>query len=230
MTHPIPHALCLWLLLFMQTACHSSLPVSRHDLPTRSFTWRGDTLFTAETGNKAARIRLKEQNGALQLTLSPTTSADTSCSIMLSDADSLYLPVGEGKLFSTQDTLWIHHLSGESYSAIADLSMPFIAFSRGLHAYVVVFDHPCRTCIRWSGNRRLRLSIKSEFVSLDSVRQNQMTIYATTNSPVAVARTYQAHIFKQDKHIRTLVQQAETHPNVARLFGAPHFYLWDTSR
>ena len=193
-----------------------------------NLTWNKDVLFKLDSYGKNTRFQAEEHDSKLAVNIVPESTNDTVITLSPFVGDSIYLPIGEGKLFSLKDSLWISHLSGDKYSAISALSMPFMSIVKNNKAYTMVFENPCRTSIHFYGDSILRMDIKLEFVNLDSKRGNNISVFVTDNNPVSIASVYKEHVQGKRK-INTLVEQSVTNPNIRKLFGAPHFYLWDKS-
>lgn len=191
-------------------------------------TWNKEVVFRLDSDGKDIRFRAQELDGKLTVSIVPKTANDTTITLFPLVGDSIYLPIGEGKLFSVKDSLWISHLSGDKYPAISTLSMPFISIVKNNKAYTMVFENPCRTSVHFYGDSLLKLGIKQEFVRFDSVRENRLSVYVTDNNPVSVASAYKGYV-NEKRRINTLVEQSVNNPNIRKLFGAPHFYLWDKS-
>lgn len=78
-----------------------------------------------------------------------------------------YLPLGEGKYVPADDETWKEYLTGQEFSALENLSMPFIAVDRGESAQVYVMENPYRTKVVFTASPDLGIKLVGEESSLD---------------------------------------------------------------
>lgn len=156
----------------------------------------------------------------------PYTSLDLATDEIAVDAGSAYyLPLGEGKYVPADNTIWQEYLDGQSFSALESFSMPFVAVDKGETALVYVMENPYRTTVNFTADGDIRLTLAGEPSGLAPSEVNTVRVYTTENNAVAVAEAYKSYLHETTE-ILTLAQKAEQNPNVTKLYGAPHIYLW----
>lgn len=220
----------IYILLFIVTcmSCKKENSFS-YNIHTGALEWQDVTILPQTSiDKKLFNLSPNLIDHSLTIGLSTIIKKDTVLTLPLAIGEQIYLPIGGGKLFSTKDTLWISHLADEEYSAITNLSMPFIAIGKEDKAIVYILENPTRTSVCFSGDNLLKVSLKSEFIEIDSLKKNNIRVYITENNTLAVSTVYKNYITTKNK-VKTLVDQTKNNPNISKLFGAPHFYLWDKS-
>lgn len=136
-----------------------------------------------------------------------------------------YLPLGEGKYIPAEDAVWNEYLDGQEFSALEHLSMPFFAVDLGESAQVYVMENPFRTNIVFRSDPTLRLKLVKEASSLDPAPVHKVRVYTVRSSAVDIAGAYKSYL-AETRPVVTLEEKARQNPEVAKLYGAPHIYLW----
>lgn len=160
-----------------------------------------------------------------QPNLEYTTVDLTTEGLAVEQGTAYYLPMGEGKYIPAADTVWMEYLDDKEFSALESFSMPFVAVDKGDTALVYVMENPYRASIGFSCEPNLTLQIIGEESTLAPEEVNTVRVYTTENSAVAVSNAYKSYL-SETREILTLVDKAEQNPNIAKLYGAPHIYLW----
>lgn len=145
--------------------------------------------------------------------------------IAIEPGDAYYLPFGEGKYIPANDTFWKDYLNGQEFSALENLSMPFIAVGSGETAQVYVMENPFRTKVVFSCSPDIQMELVGEESALDRSPANTVRVYTVNNSAVAVANAYKSYL-AETRPVVTLEEKAGQNPNITKLYGAPHIYLW----
>lgn len=143
----------------------------------------------------------------------------------LEQGAAYYLPLGEGKYIPANDAVWKAYLDGQEFSVLENLSMPFLAVDLGERAQVYVMENPFRTKVVFTCDPDLRLHIVGEESAIDPSAINTVRVYTVGNSAVDVAAAYKSYL-AETQPIVTLEEKAKQNPDVAKLYGAPHIYLW----
>lgn len=154
-----------------------------------------------------------------------TTMELTAEGISLEPGTAYYLPLGEGKYVPAEEEAWKDYLGGEEFEILENFSMPFIAVDQGDKALVYVLENPYRTKVRFTCNPNLRMELVGATSSLDKDSDNKVRVYTTKNNAVHVAKAYKSFLAETGE-ILTLEQKAKKNPNIEKLYGAPHIYLW----
>lgn len=149
----------------------------------------------------------------------------TQNTIAVEPGDVYYLPLGEGKYIPANDAVWKEYLDGQEFSVLENLSMPFIAVGLGESAHVYVIENPFRTKVIFTCEPDLRLKLVAEESPLDQSTVNTVRVYTVRNNASDVANAYKSFL-AETRPIMTLEEKAELNPNIRKLYGAPHIYLW----
>lgn len=144
----------------------------------------------------------------------PNISGETYC-----------IPFGEGKRIPAGDEIWNSHLSGNEYSVIEQLSMPFWTSVSGEHAVMYLTEQPSRSSLHFLDGDQVSFSLRQDFPAIMPEKEHNLRIYLTDNNPVTAAKLYRSYVNDQGRLI-TLEQKAEQNPDIRKLYGAPHIYLW----
>lgn len=139
--------------------------------------------------------------------------------------EDYYIPFGEGKRVPAGDSAWQNYLSGESFSVMEQLSMPFWASATGDYAVVFIMENPFRTQLNFTADQGVRFSVSHEYPAIDKDKTKRFRIYITENDPVNAAKIYLDYVREKGDFV-TLEQKAEANPNIRKLYGAPFIYLW----
>lgn len=160
-----------------------------------------------------------------QQDLSYTELELTTGGLAVEQGAAYYLPVGQGKYVPADDEVWKEYLDGKEFEALESFSMPFVAVDQGDTALVYVMENPYRASIHFSCKPDLALQLVGEESTLDPSSENTIRVYTVENNAAAVANAYKSYL-TQTREVLTLAQKAEQNPNIAKLYGAPHIYLW----
>lgn len=158
-------------------------------------------------------------------TLEYSQTALTPEGIAIEPGAAYYLPLGEGKYVPADDGVWKEYLDGQEFSALENLSMPFVAVDRGESAQVYVMENPYRAKVAFTCEPDLRLKLLGEESPLDPSAANHVRVYTVGNSAVDVANAYKSYL-AETRPVITLEEKAKQNPNIEKLYGAPHIYLW----
>lgn len=170
-------------------------------------------------------VSLKPVDDYLSVTLISETTQDNAFAWPEISADSYYLPLGEGKRVPADDPIWKEYLSGQEFSVLEKLSMPFWASPAGEYAVLFVMETPFHTQMNFGQEGNLAFSINNEYPAIDDSRERRFRIYLTDNNPVNAAKLYRNYVIEQGNFV-TLEQKAQKNPNIRKLYGAPFIYLW----
>lgn len=183
----------------------------------------GETTWMYPERKLSAAVRAKEDY--LEVELRSVAKEDNTGSFPLVKGDNFYLPLGEGKRVPSQDVRWREYLTEMEIGAAEVLSMPFFAVSQGEHAVVYIMEDPYRTDLQFEERDGLLLQLKHRYPEIAGKQSKRFRIYATENEPAKIAGLYQRYLKEQGKFV-TLEEKAQLNPNVRKLYGAPHIYLW----
>lgn len=170
-------------------------------------------------------VTITPEKDYLQVAISSVKETDNEFQWPNISGASYYIPFGEGKRIPQNDPVWNSHLSGNAYSVNEQLSMPFWVTADGDNAVLYIMENPYRNDMVFSENTQTQFSLLHQYPEIDPHKENRFRIYVTDNDPVAAAKIYRSYVAGQKKFV-TLEQKAEQNPNIRKLYGAPHIYLW----
>lgn len=185
--------------------------------------------------DRALTVSARAHDGRLQVTVHsdrdnklawPLTGGDAS-------ATTLAIPRGEGLSLPVRDPFWNGPDAGlvdSPLSLTSGLSMPFWGYrlgGRGV-SYVVPTDIGTNLTVHSDGGRLLARA-EHEFDERAATRDYTVTFALTDDSPVAPAKDYRDWLI-QHGEFRTLRDKIAQNPEIERLFGAFHAYMWGDGR
>lgn len=191
-------------------------------------------VLLSACGNPAGAKKQTPSQGASSITLAvtePQTALEytemalTAEGIAVEPGAAYYLPLGEGKYVPADDTAWKEYLDGNEFSALENFSMPFVAVAQGETALVYIMGNPYRASVQFAYSPDLTLTLVGEETTLDPLSTNTVRVYTTENDAFAVANVYKSYVTEM-RDILTLAEKAKQNPNIEKLYGAPHIYLW----
>ncbi|MDK8182881.1 glycoside hydrolase [Paenibacillus sp. UMB4589-SE434] len=142
-------------------------------------------------------------------------------------ADDYLLPLWEGKRIPSNDPNWRQFLKEETLTWSESFSMNFMAMGMQKYALVYVVDNPFNNEVSFGTEPKINLTFTHEFPTLNPKKEYGFRLYVTANDPVSVAKLYRGYI--QETHgLKTLAEKAKENPEVAKLYGAPHIYMWNS--
>ena len=145
---------------------------------------------------------------------------------VLTKFDALTIPFHQGKYIPATDTTWTTHLNGRSYPGMEGLSMQFLAPVTGRKAAVFMITNPFNNEIRFhDAGGRLAVEFEHEYPATVDERSYGFIIHITDASPTAIAKSYRKYVM-ETRGITTLEEKAVRNPNIRKLYGAAHFYVW----
>lgn len=145
---------------------------------------------------------------------------------VLDDFNALTIPFHQGKYIPAKDPAWVKFLSGRSRSGVQDLSMQFFAANYENDALVFIIKNMFNNELVFNNNEeQLELVFEHEFPATQELSEYGFQIHLVDNSAMSIAQTYKDYVIKHDGII-SLDKKAHENPNITKLYGAPHIYLW----
>ncbi|MGW4532450.1 glycoside hydrolase [Nocardia sp. NPDC004340] len=177
---------------------------------------------TAEDGRLRVTVH-SDRDGSLRWPITGTDSA----------AAAVQIPRGEGLSLPVRDTFWNGPdtgLIGESLPLTSGLTMPFWGYSVGDRGvgYIVPTDIGSTLTVA-SDQGRLIARGAHDFADHAGTRDYTVDFALTDASPVAAARDYRGWLLRHGE-FRSLRDKIAINPEVAKLEGAFHAYLWGDGR
>ncbi|WP_018758167.1 glycoside hydrolase [Paenibacillus terrigena] len=172
------------------------------------------------------QVQLTRAKDALEVQM--TSTAAKSITWPTLSGDSYMIPWGEGKWIPSHDQHWRAFLADESLSFNESFSMRFMTVNKSQYAIMYVLDNPYNNTVDFTVDPRITISMTHDFPSINPDKSYNFRIYVTDNDPVAIAGIYKNELVAQGK-FTTLQQKAANNPNIEKLYGAPHIYMWNKS-
>lgn len=171
-------------------------------------------------------------NGAFELTATATTSDATfPWPVRVIDSkEQLILARNSGLLLSPINPFWRQELLNAEWDTLETMSMPVWGVLDGGQCVSWMTSSPFRNTFSFSeGSEGLALSFKHHFHPKSPERT--ITYRVTVDqkaSPITPGLRYREWLDESDS-VTMLAEKAKAVPNVERLLGAPHVYLWGES-
>lgn len=161
----------------------------------------------------------------LQVVIRSEAETDNEFNWPVIMGDQYYLPLGEGKRVPKDDPVWNGYLKGKSFAVMEQLSMPFWAVAQGDHAIVTVLENPYRSQLLFSDAEENSFTLNHAYPKIDPQKEQKFRFYLTENDPVAAAKIYRGYVMEKGDFV-TLKEKETKNPDIQKLYGAPHIYLW----
>ncbi|MCM3146377.1 glycoside hydrolase [Brevibacillus sp. MER 51] len=171
-------------------------------------------------------VSITKKEDHLQITL--TSTGTESFSWPTVKGASYMVPLGEGKWIPADDSKWQSFLKEESLSFAESFSMRFFAVNKSKYALMYVVDNLFNNTVDFAVDPTIAFTFSHEFPTINRDKTYGFRLYVTDNDPVSVADVYKQYV-KEQGELLTLAEKAKANPNIEKLYGAPHFYLWNKS-
>ncbi len=202
----------------------TSRPVREFTQDDHGISWTfGDSGIRAELSARGRRLHARFTSTRDAQIEWPATGDEKRMS-------ALIVPEGEGLYVPFTNDAWRARLAGVCLGLSSPLSMPFWSFDLGDRTltYIVSTDLRSELCLA-DRERRLTATLRHEFQARDGDVPYEIEIGFGAAAPLAPALDYRAWLVEQKK-FRTLEQKIADHPDVAKLAGAVHMYVWGDGR
>lgn len=175
--------------------------------------------LTAQLTAKGHRLHVRIESSKEQTFEWPVTGLDNQFK-------ALILPEGEGLFLPMENAVWRQRAAGHCYSAHGGLSLPIWAFHAGSRTvtYHTPTDIRTELCVD-DKNNRLQATARHQFLDRDGRPAYEVEIWPGGTSPVDPAREYRAGL-----RIPTLRDKIKANPEIEKLMGALHMYVWGDGR
>lgn len=183
-----------------------------------------DTSAAWTYPDQQVKVEVAKRDGGLYIQITSTGTEAYTWPVVQSD--SYILPLGEGKYIPSNDPHWQTFLNNQSLTFSESFSMRFFAANQKNRSLLFIADDIYNNRVNFSVKPSIGFSFTHEFPSLNPKNTYGFTIYATQNDPVTIAKLYKEMIVKNGELV-TLQEKARSNPNIEKLYGAPHIYLWN---
>ncbi|MFF8830626.1 glycoside hydrolase [Streptomyces sp. NPDC015131] len=147
---------------------------------------------------------------------------------------ALQVPRGEGLSVPVADPFWNSPDAGlagtEAELATGSLTLPLWGYTTGGHGVSYLVPESVGTSLAFaSAGGRLHATARHEFSRREDTLDYTVTFALTAASPVAPAADYRRWL-REHGQSRTLKEKIAANPEVGKLLGAHHAYLWGGAR
>lgn len=203
-----------------------SVPVSApgEDLQVANYT-ATDAETAWEYPDSGLSVSIRPQQDYLSVAITSHTPGDNRVKWPHVTGDTYYLPLGEGKRIPAGDQTWQAYLNGRDFSVLEQLSMPFWFAVHGDYGVLYIMEQPHRSRLVFGSGGSIDFGVTHEYPAIDPEKTSSYRIYLTDNDPVSAAKLYRQYVQSQGG-LLTLEEKAAQNPNIRKLYGAPHIYLW----
>lgn len=140
--------------------------------------------------------------------------------------EQLVMPFGEGKMFSSADANWKTYLSDMELEISDGFSMQFFGVMKKQFGILYMVDDMYNTSVKFDTQKAIDMQYTHAFTKINKDKTYGYKIYVTDKDPVQMAKIYRQEQIENGK-FTTLAEKAKKQPNIKKLYGAPHIYLWD---
>ncbi|WP_019420045.1 glycoside hydrolase [Paenibacillus sp. OSY-SE] len=141
-------------------------------------------------------------------------------------ADSYMLPLWEGKRIPSSDPNWKQFLQDETFTWSESFSMNFMAMNMKHYALLYIVENPFNNEVSFDTESNIGMTFSHEFPSINPKKEYGFRLYVTNNDPVAIAKLYRGYV-QEKQGFKTLAEKAQDNPEIKKLYGAPHIYMWN---
>ncbi|MGO0061294.1 glycoside hydrolase [Brevibacillus fluminis] len=170
------------------------------------------------------KVEIAKQAGGLHVQMTSTGAASFTWPIV--QGDSYILPLGEGKYIPARDANWLTFLQDQRMTFSESFSMRFFAAAKPTMTILYIADDIFNDEVAFQAKEAIGFSFTHEFSRINPKKTYGFTLYPTENDPTKIAKLYKADVVRRGEFV-TLKEKAKTNPNMEKLYGAPHIYLWD---
>lgn len=192
--------------------------------PVENFT-QDDGVSSWYYPEEKIAVTITPEEDYLQVLIRSQGETDHEFNWPVIKGDQYYLPLGEGKRIPKDDPIWNGYLKGKSFAVMEQLSMPFWSAAQGDQAIVTVLENPYRSNLIFSETEENIFTLNHEYPKIDPQKEQRFRFYLTDNDPVTAAKIYRSYMMEKGKFV-TLKEKEAKNPDIQKLYGAPHIYLW----
>lgn len=187
---------------------------------------KSDTEISFEYPDDNMKVSAKQQADYVSLNITALSKDQASFQFPQIYADAYILPIGEGKYIPTNDSNWKSYLTEHEIDTIESSSMSFLALEKDDAGIVIILENNFNNTLGFDTKDTISMSLSHEFPSINPDREMNLRIYLTDKNPASIAKVYRNYVIEKGE-FKTLEEKAALNPNVEKLFGASHIYLWD---
>lgn len=199
-------------------------------------TFRVDSLINSKSKlgwslpDQNINVSIQEKEDRLHIRF--TSSIEQSWTWPLQEhATAFIIPDGEGLYLPTTDKFWIKKLaSGYCQTLHSGLSMPFWGIETSANHFVFLVETDLHTEFCLDVNKgRIVASTNHLFQKRDGLGTYEIIIAPTNSSPIGPSLEYRKYL-EEKRQFVSLKTKIYENPQVEKLMGASHAYLWGDGR
>lgn len=176
---------------------------------------------------EAIRVMLQQEAQYLEVVISSEGQEDANFVWPQIVGESYTVPFGEGKLIPSTDLYWQDYLKGEVFEMIESLSMRFFGVKQGSKSLLYIMDDLYHSGLQFEVvDGQLGFGVEHDYKVENKDKSYSFRIYVTDDDPVEMAKIYKEYLLEKDE-FKTLEEKAKKNPEIKKLYGASHIYLWD---
>lgn len=173
-------------------------------------------------------VTIKKQAKSLDVKIHSTNPKTSHFEWPRVNAPTYTLPISEGKQIPQNDPAWKKFFTTDKEQTMNEyFSMKFFTLNKEKFAVSYVMPDTFNNDILFHTDPAIQFSINHTFSSVNKEKDYQYSIFITDNNPVAIAKNYQNYI-KEQHQFTTLAEKEKQNPEIKKLYGAPHAYLWNS--
>jgi hypothetical protein len=182
-----------------------------------------------ELAKNALRVSCRLDSETLSVHLASKTPGRFTWPIVGRDSivEAYILPLFEGSYVPSGNAEWLAFLVQQSpLNTTEGLSMPFWGVDCGNYSLTYILANPFNNELLFEEHEgRIGMQLTHEFTKNWEKKEYGLLIRLGKDSPVEPARQFRKWLIEQGKFV-SLQQKIEKIPEVERLRGAAHIYLW----
>ncbi|KQV92100.1 glycoside hydrolase [Pelomonas sp. Root1237] len=195
--------------------------VQAHDSPVT--TSPGAWAWTTGEGQQ---VRLSTQGRALKVSVTGQHGTRWQASMPEVSSGTWIVPDGQGMAFGVNDAYWRSVFNRpQCFGGTTLLSFPAWTHLTGTRAITYALDDGFQSELCLQNSNGLQASLRHDFA--DGASTLDLMIELGTPNPLAPALFYRSHL-RQQGRLRSFADKQV--PELDRLFGAPHLYVWGDGR
>lgn len=140
--------------------------------------------------------------------------------------ESYMMPLREGKYIPKDDPYWQAYLEEMEMNMMESLSMGFFGVNHETYGVLYIMDDLFHSEMNFQTKDQIGFEVEHTYTRITEDPTYSFRIYVTENDPVQLAKLYKAYQIEKGQ-FKTLADKAKENPNIEKLYGASHIYLWD---
>lgn len=145
-------------------------------------------------------------------------------------SEALIYPNGEGLFVPQNDSFWEKQLVGTTLSTQDALSMPFWGHYSHLNTVTYILHDDLNSELQFLKGKILYAQLEHQFRKTgEHIPPFEISIVLGEKSAIQPALEYKKYL-KEKGSLKNLNEKAIENPEVKKLYGALHIYLWGTGR